>query len=268
MREFAIALAREAGQLLNRYFERKLTITSKTTAVDLLTEADVASERLIVEAIRARYPNHRIMAEESNEGQAEADETLWMIDPLDGTTNYVHGFPVFAVSIAVRHRGELALGVTYDPQRDECFWAERGGGTWLNGRRVRVSQANALGHSLLATGFPYRRAQKPTVNLAEFGRLMPRVQGLRRAGAATLDIAYVAAGRLDGYWEYYLEPWDWAAGVLMVEEAGGQVSEIGGQPWSLGSQNIVASNGRLHGALLEVFGELRRGEAGTAITSR
>lgn len=249
MKDFAVELAKEAGQVLMDYFERRLTVKSKSSEIDLVTEADVASEKLVVEAIRQRYPQHSILAEEGL-GEEQAGEFLWLIDPLDGTTNYAHGYPVFGVSIALQHEGETVLGVIYDPVRNELFWAEKSRGAYGNGRRLSVSGTDSLRRSLLATGFPYVRASIEDNNLAEFGRIMPRVQGVRRGGAATLDMAYVAAGRLDGYWEFHLRPWDWAAGELLVREAGGRTSDVSGQPWRLRSGSLVATNGLLHEELL------------------
>jgi myo-inositol-1(or 4)-monophosphatase len=252
MKDFAVELAKEAGQVLMDYFERRLVVESKSSEIDLVTEADVASEKLIVKAIRERYPEHSILSEEGL-GEKQAGEFLWLIDPLDGTTNYAHGYPVFCVSIALQREGETVLGVTYDPVQDELFYAEKGQGAYCHGRRLSVSGAVNLRRSLLATGFPYARASIEDNNVAEFGRIMPRVQGVRRGGAATLDMAYVAAGRLDGYWEFHLSPWDWAAGHLLVQEAGGRTSDVSGQPWRLRSNSMVATNGLLHEELLAVL---------------
>ena len=249
MKDFAVELAREAGQVLMDHFERRLIVKSKSSEIDLVTEADVASDKLIVEAIRQQYPEHSILSEEGL-GEEQAGEFLWLIDPLDGTTNYAHGYPVFSVTITLQREGENVLGVTYDPVRDELFWAEKGQGAYCNGRRLSVSGVVNLRHSLLATGFFYTRASIEDNNLAEFGRIMPRVQGVRRGGSAALDMAYVAAGRLDGYWEFHLSPWDWAAGDLLVREAGGRTSDVSGRPWRLRSGNMVATNDLLHEALL------------------
>lgn len=249
MRDLAVRLAKETGQILMDHFERRLAVKSKSTEIDLVTEADMASEKLIVEAIRQQYPVHSILSEEGL-GKSQAGEFLWLIDPLDGTVNYAHGYPVFSVSIALQHEGETVLGVVYDPVRDELFCAEKGQGAYCNGRRLSVSDTGSLSRSLLATGFPYARASIADNNLAEFGRVMPRVQGVRRDGSAALDMAYVAAGRLDGYWEFHLNPWDWAAGDLLVREAGGRTSSVSGQPWHLGSNSMVATNGLLHEELL------------------
>jgi myo-inositol-1(or 4)-monophosphatase len=249
MKDFAVDLAKEAGQVLMDHLERRLTVESKSSEIDLVTEADLASEKLIVEAIRQQYPEHSILSEEGL-GQEQTGEFLWLVDPLDGTTNYAHGYPVFCVSIALQREGETILGVTYDPVRDELFWAEKDREAYCNGRRLSVSGTDSLRRSLLATGFFYTRASIEDNNLAEFGRIMPQVQGVRRAGSAALDMAYVADGRLDGYWEFHLSPWDWAVGDLLVREAGGRTSDVSGQPWRLRSNNIVATNGLLHEELL------------------
>ncbi len=252
--DFAIETARQAGQLLRARFEQQHTVASKSSPIDLLTEADLASERLIVARIRQRFPTHAIRAEEMAAG-AQVSDVFWLIDPLDGTTNYAHGFPIFSVVIALAYRDEVQIGVTYDPLRDELFTAQRGAGAFLNGRRLRVSQAAHLGQALVATGFPYDRATNPQNNLGPFNQIMPRVRGIRRGGSAALDLAYVAAGRLDGYWEFWLNPWDWAAGALLVTEAGGTVTDVAGNPWRLDSRSMVATNGLLHGELLRAVNE-------------
>jgi len=251
-----IDLARRAGALLRAGYEQAHTVEHKSSVIDLVTEVDRASEALLVGAIREHFPDHAILAEEGHAHSGSAPYT-WMVDPLDGTVNYAHGFPVFCVTLAVAHDGRPFLGVTYDPLRDELFVAERGAGAMLNGRLLRVSSTRRLQDSLLATGFSYARAVVQDNNLAEFNRLMPRTRGVRRAGAAALDLAYVAAGRLDGYWEMYLSPWDWAAGALLVEEAGGIVTGFDGEPWQPGQDRLVASNGQIHTELLGELAEAR-----------
>lgn len=262
MLDFALDLARQAGRLLCRLYEQHHTLGRKSSDIDLVTEADLASERLIVDAIRTRFPEHTILAEEGLGDQTDLFEetaALWLVDPLDGTVNYAHGYPVWGVSLALARWGQVVLGVVYDPLRDETFWAERGGGAWCNGRRLHVSTAACLKEALVATGFPYRRATIPDNNLAEFNAVMPRVQGIRRAGAAVLDLAHLAAGRLDGYWEMHLKPWDWAAGWLLVTEAGGVVTGLRGELWRLGMNHLAASNGLLHQELLAVLKTARSG---------
>ncbi len=245
-------LADEAGEILLANFGRAKE-AAKKGEIDLVTEADLASQRLIVEAIRERHPDHTIFSEEAPLVEGESEFT-WLIDPLDGTINYFHGYPAFAISMALKERGEITVGAVYDPLRDEFFYAERGKGTTLNEKGVSVSTTHRLLSSLLATGFPYQRAAIPDNNVAEFSRLVTLVQGIRRGGSAALDLAYVAVGRLDGYWEMHLSPWDWAAGGLLVEEAGGVVSDLEGGPWSPFKRGIVATNGRIHE---ELISELR-----------
>jgi myo-inositol-1(or 4)-monophosphatase len=251
--DFALATARQAGQLLRESYHQQHRLQYKSSEIDVVTEADLASEQLIVEAIKAEFPGHDILSEESpyELGTAASESRhLWLVDPLDGTVNYAHGFPAWGVTLAVAERGRVMVGVTYDPVRDEIFWAERGHGAWANGELMQVSSTLRLRDALVATGFAYKRATLQDNNLREFGAVMPRVQGIRRAGAAVLDLAYVADGRLDAYWEMYLSPWDWAAGCLFVEEAGGVVTDIRGEPWTLETDRLVASNGLLHDRLL------------------
>lgn len=252
MLEFITAIVRAAGQIIRESYEQVQEVGRKSTEIDLVTEVDHAVERLLVGAILERFPDHAILAEEGH-GTQQVSEYLWVIDPLDGTVNYAHGFPIFAVSVALRKGDETILGVVYDPLRDEMFAAEKGAGATRNGQPIHVSNTGRLQNSLLATGFPYDRATRSDNNVAEFNRLITRVQGIRRAGAAALDMAYVAAGRLDGYWEQHLSPWDWAAGVLLVTEAGGTVTDFDGRPWSLGKGKIVATNGYIHDELLETL---------------
>ncbi len=257
----AVMLAQQAGELLlsiHRQGPRR--VVTKSTGVDLLTEADLASQALIVTELSRRFPDHGILAEEDTGGHHDAaGGALWLVDPLDGTTNFAHRFPVFAVSIALWVDGRPQIGVVQDVVRERTYWAAAGQGAWLAGeRRLQVSAVSDLRQSLLATGFPYSRALHTDNNLAEFNALMPATRGVRRAGSAALDMAWVADGRLDGYWEPYLAPWDWAAGILLVGEAGGTVSDYGGGPLHLGSRTIVASNGRVHPALLATIQEARR----------
>ena len=259
--DFALSTARQAGQLLCEYYPQRHIVRRKSSDIDVVTEADVASERLIVDAIRAQFPDHKILSEEGlGDLQAVVGETpcLWLVDPLDGTVNYAHGYPFWGVSLALAERGQVVMGVTYDPLRDEIFWAERGQGAWRDGERMRVSAITEPREALVATGFAYKRATLADNNLAEFGTVMPHVQGVRRAGAAVLDLAHLADGRLDGYWEMHLSPWDWAAGWLLVEESGGLVTDMRGEPWSLGREEIAASNGALHGELLALLKRARQ----------
>ena len=250
MLNFAISLAHQAGELLRQGHARGVEIVAtKQSAVDLVTEVDLASDRLIVEGLRDRFPDHAILSEESGENLPERGP-VWVVDPLDGTTNFAHGYPVFSVTLALLIDREVELGVVYDPLRDDTFWAQRGQGAWRNSSRIQVSTTAELGRSLLATGFAYDRASNPDNNLAEFGYFMPKTRGVRRAGSAALDIAFTAAGWLDGYWEKGLNVWDTAAGILLAREAGGIATTYGGRPWQAGDRTVVVSNGVLHNTLI------------------
>lgn len=262
--EFAVDLVRQASRLVREGHARGPSqVRTKQSSVDLVTEVDLASEQLITEALRARFPDHIVYAEESG-GDLPEGCPVWVADPLDGTTNFAHGFPVFGVSLALICDGRVELGVTCDPLRDEIYWARRGEGAYCNGRRLRVSETAGLGESLLATGFQYDRATNADNNLAEFSYFMPKTRGVRRAGAASLDLAWIAAGRLDGYWEKGLHVWDFAAGQVLIEEAGGRVTTYAGHPWHPRSGNMVASNGveSLHEALLHGIASARGGLPG------
>jgi len=249
--------AREAGALLLARFRTGVTVHHKGE-IDLVTEADLASEELVVSRLLGSFPGHVILAEEKH-AVAERGEFTWIVDPLDGTTNFAHGFPAFAVSIALEHRGELVWGVVHNPILDETFTAERGCGAALNGQAIRVSVAEELGDSLMATGFPYDVRTSRANNLDFFCAIVPRVRGIRRAGSAALDLAYVAAGRLDGFWELKLGPWDCAAGYLLVREAGGRVTDFQGRDGSIHDRECVASNGLIHDEMLTVLGSARPG---------
>lgn len=243
---FALSLAHAAGQKLLEFYEQELTIVSKSTSFDLVTQADKESEALVIGQIRETYPDHAILAEESG-ASAETSRYCWIIDPLDGTTNFALSLPQFSVTIALQIDGQTEIGVVYDPLRDETFLAERGGGAWLisprvGKRRLQVRDTSTLEASLLCTGFPYSRVESKTNNLTEFNRVALRVRGIRRLGSAALDLAYVACGRLDGYWEYDLKPWDSVAGVLLVEEAGGVVTQLTGESWHPRSISTAAAN--------------------------
>ena len=254
MLNFAIQTAREAGKILADKFGRTLQVSNKGD-IDLVTEADIAAERLIVERIRSYHPRHAILTEESGDVISLGDAGSgykWVIDPLDGTTNYAHGYPVFCVSVALEHEGRIVLGVVYDPTRDELFAAERGGGATLNGRSLRVSETDELNGALLCTGFPYDVRDRGDF-ARHFRNFIMRAQSVRRDGAAALDLAYVAAGRFDAFYEEGLRPWDVAAGVLLVEEAGGRVTHYDGSPFHIYTPPIAASNGLIHEAMLEVL---------------
>jgi myo-inositol-1(or 4)-monophosphatase len=260
------AIAREAGALLLQYFHQGLKIEYKGDA-DLVTAADRAAETLIRERISKQFPSHDVLGEEQGLNDQRSDYR-WYVDPLDGTTNFAHGYPVFAVSIALEHqalderssgqRGRRIAGVIYDPTRDELFTAEQGRGAHLNGKPTHVSKATQLKECLVATGFPsHKRHKNP--NIYFYHQITLRTHGVRRAGSAALDLCNVACGRFDGFWEFNLNPWDTAAGVLIVEEAGGKVSRFDGSPFELDSRETLASNGLVHEALLHEFQEIFAG---------
>jgi len=249
----AIEISREAGGLLLRHFRRPLEITYKRPS-DLVTEADRKSEALIVERLREHFPTHSVVGEEGG-GQKTGSDYCWYVDPLDGTTNFAHGFPVFSVTLGLAFRGEIVAGVVYDPTRDEMFTAERGAGAFLNGQRLRVSKSGKLAAGLVATGFPPFAANHE-LNIEFYFRFTQLTHGIRRAGSAALDLCCVAAGRFDGFWELKLNPWDKAAGTLLVTEAGGMVSSITGKPFDLLGDDILASNGLIHDQMLGVFKEV------------
>ena len=252
----ASTLACDAGAELRRRFGRQIVVTLKDE-LDPVTDADQAAETLIRQGIQKHFPTHAIQGEEQGETKPEGP-LRWIVDPLDGTVNYAHTFPHFAVSIAVADAYGVHVGVVYDPMRDELFTAQRGQPAWLNGRRLAVSHTTALPQALLATGFPYDRRRNVDNNHREFVALNLASQGVRRAGAAALDLAYVASGRLDGYWEQRLGPWDVAAGALLVACAGGTLSTYDGTPFDGLGHQIVASNGHLHAALLAELAKARR----------
>jgi len=253
------AIAREAGALLINYFHQGLKIEYKGDA-DLVTAADRASEALIRERVGKQFPSHDVLGEEQGLND-RGGEYRWYVDPLDGTTNFAHGYPVFGVSMALEHRGESArrvAGVVYDPTRDELFTAELGKGAHLNGKPIHVSRATQLKECLVATGFPsHKRHKNP--NIFFYHQITLRTHGVRRAGSAALDLCNVACGRFDGFWEFNLNPWDTAAGALIVEEAGGKVSRFDGSEFLLDSRETLASNGLVHDALVREFQEIFAG---------
>lgn len=260
MLNFAIRVAQDAGRLLRDRLGTTIDISHKG-AINIVTDVDLASEKLIREAIAIHYPRHQVLAEEG--GLAEtSSEYRWVVDPLDGTTNYAHGYPVFAVSIALEYQGETVLGVVYDPMRQELFAAERGSGAVLNNRSIRVSTTDTLIRSMLSTGFPYDIKTSSLTNLDHWSNFAMNAQALRRDGAASLDLCYIACGRYDGFWELNLSPWDTAAGALIVAEAGGRVTDFRGGEFSNYKPEIVASNGLIHERMIEVIagGVGRRGE--------
>lgn len=253
--ELFLAAAREAaleaGHYLLKGLDQKKEVDYKGQ-VDLVTAYDRRSEEFIYEKLGRNFPEHSFLAEEAINQKKQSDY-CWLVDPLDGTTNYAHGLPVFCVSIALLWREEIIIGVVYDPCRQEMFTAVRGQGAYLNDRPIRVSDTADLGRSLLATGFPYDVRTSPDNNLSHFANFAVRAQAIRRLGSAALDLCYVACGRFDGYWELKLKPWDLAAGVLIVREAGGLVSDLQGREFAISSPHLVASNGLIHQAMLEII---------------
>jgi len=249
-------IAREAGALLMQFLQRHVAVEYKGEA-DLVTVADRQSEALIRERIRQHWPSHDILGEE--EGLKDTgSEYRWYVDPLDGTTNFAHGFPVFCVSMALEHKGVRIAGVVYDPTRDELFAAEQGSGAFLNQKKIQVSKTANLAECLVATGFPsHKRHKNP--NIFFYHQITLKTHGVRRAGSAALDLCCVACGRFDGFWEFNLNPWDTAAGVLLVEEAGGRVTNFDGGPFQLNSRETVASNGAVHQSLLGEFEQIIAG---------
>ena len=251
MLNFAIRVARDAGALLRDRLSTRIDIGHKGS-INLVTDVDLASEKLIREAIATHYPRHEVLAEEGGLSESSS-EYRWIVDPLDGTTNYAHGYPVFCVSIALECRGEVVVGVVYDPMRDELFTAERGTGAALNNRAIHVSKTGALLESILSTGFPYDIKTSTLTNLNHWENFAMNAQALRRDGAAALDLCYVACGRFDGFWELNLSPWDTAAGALIASVAGGRVTDFAGGVFSNYKPQIVASNGLIHQRMIEVL---------------
>ncbi|MFZ2160681.1 MAG: inositol monophosphatase family protein [Sideroxyarcus sp.] len=252
MLNIAVKAARRAGNLIHRAADNldHLTVTKKSHA-DYVSEVDRAAERIIIESLLEAYPSHAILAEES--GAQGESEYLWIIDPLDGTTNFLHGVPQYAVSIALQHNGVLTQAVIYDPTKNDLFTATRGRGAFRNDKRLRVSKRKEMADSLIGTGFPYTRFEHKDAYMAIFTDVMQKSAGLRRPGAASLDLAWTAAGRFDGFFETGLKPWDMAAGVLLITEAGGMVSDLHGSDTYLKSGHICAGNPDIHAQLLNII---------------
>jgi myo-inositol-1(or 4)-monophosphatase len=262
----AAEIAREAGALLRGFYRRGVATEYKGD-VDLVTEADRASEQLIRSALLQHFPDHGIYGEEGTRDRLD-NEYRWYVDPLDGTTNFAHGFPAFCVLLGLEHRppgtkpgedGEMIAGVTYDPLRDEMFLAEKGKGAFLNGSPIHVSKTTTLQESLTGTGFPSRK-RHDSVNIHFYNEFTLRSHGVRRAGSAGLDLAYVACGRLEGFWEFNLNPWDTSSGVILVQEAGGALSHFDGSPFTLDSRECLATNGSIHTEMVDLFTKMFAGE--------
>jgi myo-inositol-1(or 4)-monophosphatase len=248
----AVRAARRAGSIINRAaLSGGLEIRTKQ-ANDFVTQVDKAAEDAIIDIVRAAYPDHGFLAEESGESKPGAD-TVWIIDPLDGTTNFIHGFPQYAVSIGVQHRGAMTHAVVYDPVKNELFTASKGSGAFLNDKRLRVTKCLKLGAALVGTGFPFKEMERMDRYLKQLRRIMSTSSGVRRAGAAALDLAYVASGRLDAFWELGLSPWDMAAGALLVQEAGGLVGDLQGEQTWLASGDIIAATPKVFPALVDLL---------------
>ena len=256
-RRVAIEVARAAGDLLRRELDRPRRIEYKGAPTNLVTEMDARAEALIVDALLAAFPDDAILAEERG-AQRGRSGRRWIIDPVDGTTNYAHGLPAYAVSLALEANGRVELGVVYDPSHDELYVAERGRGAFCNERRLAVSTTTSLDASLLTTGSPYDIRVNPDNNLKEYAVFATRSRAVRRLGSAVLDLAWLAAGRYDGFWALRLGPWDVSAGGLLVEEAGGRLTSIDGGPLDLEKPALVASNGHIHDAMLAILREVRR----------
>jgi myo-inositol-1(or 4)-monophosphatase len=251
LKALAVQTAKKAGQVLQSRLGRTRRIDYKG-AVNLVTEMDFRSERIIVSEIRKHYPEHGFLAEEKAQEQTSSPYR-WIIDPLDGTTNYAHGFPVYCISIALEYGEKIILGVVYDPSREELFVAQKGKGARLNGRRMTVSKTSRLSKSLLTTGFPYDLRESPVNNFDHFRKFAFRTHAVRRCGSAALDLCYVAAGRFDGFWEMKLGSWDLAAGSLIVREAGGRVTDFQGRPLGLDGRQVLASNSRIHREMMKIL---------------
>ncbi len=254
MLTIAIEAAREAGAFLFENVGKIKNIERKSgQATNLVTEIDKQSEKMIIKRIMQHFPGHAILGEEGG-AQEQTSEYRWIIDPLDGTTNFTHGLPIFCVTIGIEHKGKIIAGVIYDPNRDELFSAEKGKGAFLNGKRISVSSTDSLINSMLVTGFPYNINENPENVIGHFVNFLPKAQAVRRLGSAAIDLAYVACGRFDGYWEVFLHPWDKAAGILLVQEAGGFVTNFENNANEIiYNPNTLATNGLIHNKMLEVL---------------
>ena len=248
---FAESVARGSGRILKAGFNSRKKVDYKGR-IDPVTQFDLRSEKYINDRIARSFPGHSVLAEEGS-GQSQESPFRWIVDPLDGTVNYAHGFPVYSVSIALEYRGESVAGAVFDPERGEMFSAGTDIGAFLNGKRIKISAENKLQRAMLATGFGYNIATARINNLGYFARMAKKAQAIRRAGSAALDLCWLACGRLDGFWEYHLHPWDSAAATLIVRQSGGRVTKINGESYSIFDNNIMASNGRIHRQMKQVL---------------
>jgi len=254
----AIEAATAAGKFLKQNLGKVRNIQQKSgQEKNLVTEIDKRSEEIIIDIIKKHYPNHAILAEESGTEKSKPSEYKWIIDPLDGTTNFTHGLPVFCISIGIEFNDEIISGVVYDPNNDELFVAEKGRGAFLNGKRIRVSEKSTLNQSLLVTGFPYNITENPDHAIEHFINFLMKAQAVRRMGSAAIDLAYVACGRFDGFWEVALNPWDMAAGAILVTESGGMMSDFSGNKFSIYQKQLLASNGLIHEEMLKVIKNIK-----------
>jgi len=254
MLDFAIETAKQAGSILMQHFGKISSIERKSTDIDLVTIADTQSEAFILEKIKTTYPIHHIIAEESDLTKGDSNYR-WVIDPLDGTTNFIHSLPIFAVSIGLQYNNETILGVVYNPAMDKCFFAEKERGAFLNGEPIHITSTNTLSNSLLVTGFPYIHDDNWKMSFEVFQTLYGKTQGVRRLGAAALDFCFVAMGRFEGFWEFGLQPWDVCAGALILEEAGGNVSDWDGSPMPFSGTRILGTNGHVHKEMIDTLGK-------------
>ena len=256
--EIAVQAARQGGAILLDYAKKGFHVHTKDQAINLVTEADLRSEEAVIETIRRAFPQHQILSEEQGLQDIPTNPIKWIIDPLDGTTNFTHGFPMYNVSIGVEYEGACVLGTVYDPTRNELFLAQKGKGATLNGRPIHVSTTPKLNEALLVTGFAYDVHTAKDNNLNEFCAFTLRARGIRRTGTAAIDLCYIACGRFDGFWELQLNPWDTAAGKVIVEEAGGKITNYAGEPYSIYGNTIIATNGLIQQEMIEVLKSCRQ----------
>ena len=255
-KKVAIDSALKSGAYIRKCVGRKKSVRYKSE-INVVTGVDKKSEEIIIETIKKAYPRHDFLAEEATYARKGSDFT-WIIDPLDGTTNFLHGFPFFSVSVALAYKGRVTIGVVYDPMREELFHAERGKGAFLNKKRIRVSKIKNIKRALIATGFAYDIKKARNNNIANFVKFLKTSQAVRRAGSAALDLCYVASGRFDGFWEFRLNPWDTAAGILIVEEAGGRTTKADGSKYTIYDKELLASNSRIHSKMVRILARRKR----------
>jgi len=253
----AIEAARQGGAILQDFAQKGFSIESKGESINLVTEADLQSEKAIIQSIRKAFPEHQILSEEQGLQDIPQHPIKWIIDPLDGTVNFAHGFPMYNVSIGVEYEGTCIIGAIYDPTRNELFLGQQGRGATLNGKPIHVSAAPKLAEALLVTGFAYDIHTATDNNLKEFGAFTVRAGGMRRTGTAAIDLCYIACGRLDGFWELQLKPWDTAAGKVIVEEAGGKITNYAGEPYSIYGETLLATNSHIHQEMVEILQNTR-----------